>query len=138
LFKALIEEWKIEQPFARVIDDTELNMRDGLVLPVCFGFRAPELELKLDFTHRTGPLGPARAVGRKCGQTLLEWKAGTVPMARRRQHDIAKRAVLERNERIKAPPIPMYGSAGAEEVLDERCHEHRLAGAAETGDGKID
>ncbi len=133
---AHLQQGQIEQPFAGIVH--HLDGHRGAMREVA----APEALRPV--AQRGTEAGDAGGARRKIGRRAGRWRHDAPPVrlerkgrqvTQRRQRDIVKRTLRHRFEERQMARLPLAQPRRQSEVMQQRGHEHGLAGMAQAGDG---
>ena len=120
---ALLQQWQVDQPFAGVVDDIEVEAGDAE--EAAQGLRGAEFDRYAELAQALGAFGPLRGILPKRFQVLLIVEAGDRVVGLRLEIG-AFDAALGLGKKEGQPPA-------FHEIADERGDEHRLARARQPG-----
>ena len=128
VLEGLVHQRQVEQPFAGVVDDVEVDdARAGEAADHAGGGDA---EREAEGGDGAGALGPARVGAGEGGEVVLVGEAGDGVVGLRLQ--------VGGEDAVLGLGLELRHAAAVEEVGDERGDEDGLAGAAEAGDAEAD
>ncbi len=123
--EALLEQRQVEQPFARIVDDHEVEQA-MLAEPAAQRALDREAQLQAQRGEAIGRRRPLRLGCRERGARRLEREARQVARRRRQQAGAEQPVLLHRGEKRQLAP--------AQQMVHEGRDEHGLAAAAQPGD----
>ena len=120
---ALLQQWQVDQPFAGVVDDIEVEAGDAE--EAAQGLRGAKLDRYAELAQALGAFGPLRGILPKRFQVLLVVEAGNRVVGLRLEIGALDAALGLRKK--EGQPAPRH------EIADERGNEHGLARARQPG-----